>query len=461
MWPPIESVPPRPWSLRSRLLINSLIASAMAWLLGALAVYWVAEHNSARLFDEHLRDMGAIVSEFAAHEVDEVRRELNHAVADPDLALDSRYRFQIWSAQGELLARNATAPSSAPLAPLAQLGLWTQPDGEHRLRVYSARTTRGTMIVQVAEPLSARDEFQVEVGWWFGSFLTATALALALFNVLVIRRALRAVEATQSLLARRAPLDQSPLEVDTPPAEMVPMLDALNALLDRFGRAMSLERSFTSAAAHELRTPLAAMRAQAQVALRAQDPQQSAQSLRALMGGVDRAARCIDQLLSMARLDAATHGVRAITVEAVDMVVIINDVIEALRASLDRKAMHLALDLRPALIAGNAIILEMLVRNLLDNAIKYGRPHGQLRVTTMRDQRSGVLIIDDDGPGIAADETARVFERFYRIDRNTEGIGLGLSIVAEAITLLHGTIRLEASPLGGLRVWVSLPAITA
>ena len=459
MWVPTDPPGPRGWSLRSRLLAYSLTASMLAWLLGALAVYWVAEHNSARLFDEHLRDMATIVSEFAAHEVDEVRRDNERTPPDPDLAIDSRYRFQIWALQGELLARNASAPPRTPLAPLTMSGLSTQQDGEHGYRVYSTRAARDTMIVQVAEPLAARSEFLVEVGWWFGAFLGATALALAAFNIVVIGQALRAIETTQHHLASRSPLDTAPVKVDAPPDEMVPLLDALNALLDRFGRAMSLERSFTSSAAHELRTPLAAMRAQAQLALRARAPETAARALRDLMQGVDRAARCIDQLLTMARLDATTTGLGAMPFERVDLVALIDAVVKAHRPALDAKAMHVALDLRPLTLAGNAMVLEMMVRNLVDNAIKYGPTGGRLGLSTAVDHAMCLLIVDDDGPGIAPQEIPRIFDRFYRIDHRVEGIGLGLAIVAEAVALHRGTLRLEVSPLGGLRVSVSLPLL--
>jgi two-component system OmpR family sensor kinase len=241
------------------------------------------------------------------------------------------------------------------------------------------------------------------------------------------------------------------------PDEIRPLVLELNLLLERMRGAFAQQKQFVGDAAHELRSPLTALRLQLQALQRAGDTDARRLAEQRLAAGIDRATRLVEQLLSMARHESAAGQAPA---ETVDLADVLRQALSEMLPQANAKSISIDLDGAPqASVQGHRDALTLLARNLLDNAIKY-TPAGK-RVHLHLEQAPGetTLLIDDEGPGIAPDERERVFDRFYRVEGNSQhGSGLGLAI-ARSIADQHGaTIELQDTPVGaGLRVKVVFP----
>jgi signal transduction histidine kinase len=239
-----------------------------------------------------------------------------------------------------------------------------------------------------------------------------------------------------------------------------PLVDALNDLFGRLDRSFANERRFTGDAAHELRTPLAALKTQAQVALTSPDPERRRRALDNVVAGVDRATRLVEQLLALARLDAMLPPSGGI----VDMRELAQNGVRDLAPQADARGIRLWLEARgpeAPHVRGEGELLGLLVRNLVDNAIRYTPPGGRVRVTLWQSGDRVTLAVADSGAGVAPEARERIFDRFFRAGGEpSTGSGLGLSI-AQAVVALHGgSIRAEPSAdLGGLSVVATLPAL--
>ena len=236
------------------------------------------------------------------------------------------------------------------------------------------------------------------------------------------------------------------------------MLDALNELFLRIGALMDSERRFTADAAHELRTPIAAIRTQAQVALGESDPALRRHALQATLEGCDRASRLVDQLLTLSRLDAADFPALAV----VELGAVARRVVADLAPWAIARQQVLELDASAtALVRGDEVLLGALLRNLVDNAVRYS-PQGATVSLRIGVQQARVrLVVEDGGPGLGEADLTRLGERFFRVLGTQEtGSGLGWSIV-QRIARVHGAeVRVDRSDrLGGLRVTVDWPAV--
>jgi two-component system sensor histidine kinase QseC len=236
------------------------------------------------------------------------------------------------------------------------------------------------------------------------------------------------------------------------------LAQALNALLDRIGEMVISERRFTSDAAHELRTPIAAIRAQAQVALGAgDDVAERAHALQATLAGCDRATRLVEQLLTLARLEAAS----AAPAKRVDLSAVTRRIAADLAPVALARQQVLELQAQSACaVAADEILLGVLVRNLLDNAMRYSPPGAHVYVDVVCVAGETRLTVEDSGPGMTREEMARLGERFYRVlGTDQPGSGLGWSIVKRLVTVFHAEVAVRSSTShGGLAVEVRWPA---
>lgn len=265
-----------------------------------------------------------------------------------------------------------------------------------------------------------------------------------------------------SEVAQRDPANLAPLEERSAPAEIAPLLHALNALLGRLERALESERRFTADAAHELRTPLAALKIQAQVARRAENEAQRGAALDKLILGVDRATHLIEQLLTLARLEPT--GGSTVLMSGCDVAAIARQTLADLAPAALGKGIELGLNSpATAMIRGNADMLAILLRNLVDNAIRYTPRNGRVDVSLLVEQGRVRLEVTDSGPGIPEQEKQRVFDRFYRILGNeAAGSGLGLSIVKRIADAHAASLSLAEGENGvGLRVGVDFSSAQA
>jgi len=430
----------------------------IAWIMGGSVVYFVAAKESHDLFDERLQRMGAVVLSFAEHEIDEIKAEGRDMVhVETELTLGSRYKYQIVSRTGEVLLVSYDAPRTL-MAPVDQVGLVDRDVDGVEMRteiVWNADRSKGAII---AEPLERRDAF---VGGLHGYLIPLFLLSLCSLLVLnwwLFRRAMQAVEESATQLIDRSPNDLRPIKVERPPIELAPLISSMNALFERFDNALSAERRLAKAAAHELRTPLAAVKVQAQVAIRARSRSESQIALAHLSTCVDRASRMVDQLLALARLDslAASPQLQVPLCLATVSELVLMDFGPALR----QRGINLHKSLEPAPIKGMEFGVAVLLRNLLDNAMHYGPAQGDIRITTGRDGERSFVQIEDSGPGVSAEERDRIFEMFFRGagSRNVDGCGIGLAIVQTVARLHQANIRLDSSSLGGFNIRVSFPA---
>jgi signal transduction histidine kinase len=283
---------------------------------------------------------------------------------------------------------------------------------------------------------------------------------VGLLTWLTLMAALRPLRAISAGLAQRDPYDSTPLPVHQVPTELRPLITAFNALLGRVDTAMRAERQFIADAAHELRTPLAALHVQAEVALAAGTLQEKDHALERLLDVSHRTHRLAEQLLDLARLDAGLHSSGMVPA---DLLELSRHVLSEFRVQAAERNIRLNLEGDACLIRCDVDEVGILIRNLVDNAIRHGNVGGQVTVTcrgaSAANDQQAELIVTDDGPGVPDADLKAIFDRFYRAPGTvTQGSGIGLSLVA-GIAALHGATA-EASRAGrhgGLRVAVTFP----
>jgi signal transduction histidine kinase len=307
------------------------------------------------------------------------------------------------------------------------------------------------------EAREAREEIAQTLGKALVWPLAAALPALALAIWLGVGAGLRPLGELRRELGRRGPGDLAPLETARTPAEIEPLVAELNRLFVRIGEALGRERRLTADAAHELRTPLAALSTQAQVARGASSEAARAEALDAIVAGAERAARLIEQMLTLARLESGQSegGAQAVELCALARAVLA----DAAPFALDRKV-DLELEADAAVsVRGHPGLLAVLLRNLVDNAARYTPAGGSVGVAVSSADGRARIEVRDNGPGVPPQELARLGERFHRLAAAGEaGSGLGLSIVLRIAELHRGRVRFApATPAGGLAVAVELP----
>jgi two-component system sensor histidine kinase QseC len=279
------------------------------------------------------------------------------------------------------------------------------------------------------------------------------ALLLAGGAWLIVRKVTAPVVDFSHAIDARTPGDATPVRADALPAELGPVGQAVNRLLARVEAALLHERTLTADAAHELRTPLAALRAQAQVALRSRADAERDAALRELIGGVDRAVRGVDSVLTLARLDTRRIDVAALP--AVQLPAFVRLVAAEFEPTARARGIVLELDVPPLELRGDADALAILLRNLLDNALRHAA--GVVRVQARAADLMVELAVRDDGPGMTPEQRSRAFDRFYR-GAEGGGAGLGLALVKRIAELHGGSAALVDGLDGrGLGVEVVLP----
>jgi signal transduction histidine kinase len=434
-------------------LATACAACAVFLLLGVL-VYRAVAASTAVQFDELLQQQAALALRYADHEYGE-GESVVPAQPDAYRAVPFELVYQIGTRSGQMLYRSPGAPA-APLTPSTRPGCSDVALGGRAWRACSLSSRSTPLTVRVAEPLGYRT---VVMSRTIRAVALPLAFALVLLTaliVLVTERAFRPVRRIAADLAGRSAEDLSAVNTAEMPIETYALGVALNGLLARQGEALARERRFTADAAHELRTPLAALRVQAQVVARAGSGPEMRIVLEKLQANIDRTTHLMSQLLSLARLEPGSFFTPGESTEA-------QRVVDLVLEDLGGGARDKQIVIRTAgchhWLPGSPEVLYLLLRNLLDNSIHNVAARGRVALEVTRTEHCVVLCVSDDGPGIPPAERARVFERFYRIPGSAAGgSGLGLSIVARIVELLGGTIELASPAAGtGLLVTVTLP----
>lgn len=441
------------FSLRRRLLGLLLGGVAAAWLATMVFSYIDAHHEVDELFDAQLAQAAQTLLALAGHDAGDDIEDLGEVAHK----YQRRLRFQIWRSDGQLLMRSNNAPETALTA--ADGFSETRGDDGH-WRHFSQWNSARSLQVQVSENHHIRDDLIGQIAW---RLLIPALVGLPLIGLWVwvaTRRGLASLDGIARQIARREPQQLQPLTPASAPEEIRTMVEALNGLFARVETALEAERRFTADAAHELRTPLAALLAQLQVAQRARDSGERDRSLAQLRSGLTRAAHLVDQMLQLARLDPESGLPDP---QPVDLAGIAETVCADLGPQILARNLDFDLSTEPGcIVTGQAEWLRVLLRNLVDNALRYSPEGGRLHVRVGRPDGRRQISVSDSGPGIPAGERAAALRRFHRLGQSKEsGSGLGLSIVAR-IAELHGA-RLElgdARPGPGLRATIEWPPTT-
>ncbi|MBG6076345.1 ATP-binding protein [Polaromonas sp. CG_9.11] len=433
-------------SLKRRLLWFVLVAILLAAVLQAVTAYRGALRQADALFDDHLQQMAR-----------SLRGGIPLGLPQAGVEEDSAYDLfvQIWGQDGTQIFRS----TRSALPPRAVLGFSDVEAHGNRYRVYTLQTPLQT--VQIAQDLSAR---------------TARARALALRAVLpfawltpllmlavwwIIKRSLAPIERTRQAVASRAADDFSPLQGAGLPDEVRPLVDELNLLFGRVRHAFEAQKNFVADAAHELRSPLTALKLQAQTLRRVDGDRAAREAAVARLNlGLDRAIRGVEQLLLLAREEAGpapASGTQPVDLQQVVQLAVADTLPQARLGHIDLGLAEDASAQAVPPVSGQKEALRILLRNLLENAVKYTPPGGQVDMSLALVDGSPVLTVEDSGPGIAPELRPRVFDRFFRVSDTAQqtGSGLGLAIV-KAIADRHGAVLAlgESARLGGLKVEV-------
>jgi len=452
-------------SLRRRLLLTLLSITALIWVVSAYTSYRDARHEIGELFDAQLAQSARTLLSVAGHELVELSggpldNTHIHFIAESSFTssghdYEHKLAYQLWQQpQNSLLLRSFTAPETALSD--KQSGYSTRKINGEQWRVFSLLDKETGFQVQMGESMAIRQELTDIIAMRIGMPLLIALPLLALLISMGINSTLKPLQRLAQTVAQREPGNLEAVDDRHAPSEIRPLLAALNSLFTRLAKAFENERRFTADAAHELRTPLAALKVQAQVAQRSSKEEERRDAMEKVLKGVDRASRLVDQLLTLARVDpeAGTLGGTA-----VDLDNLAEEILAGFAGEAAVKQIELSLTAgADCVVTGEKESLTILLRNLIDNAIRYTPQEGKVEMT-LEQQEGGVLLrIGDSGPGIPEEQRERIFDRFYRLaGQDTEGSGLGLSIVKRIAELHQGSIQLGRSSLGGLSVEVRFP----
>lgn len=443
------------FSLRRRLLSLLLGGVAAAWLVTMVFSYLDAHHEVDELFDAQLAQAGQTLLAIASHEAHEGNG--GGEIDDFDEAMHKyqrRLRFQIWHADGGLLMRSNNAPEG-PITVTDGYSETSNSDG--RWRHFSQWNDDHSLQVQVSENHHVRDDLIGQIAW---RLLLPALFGLPIIGFwvwLVTRKGFASLDGIAKQIASRDPQQLHAVTPSTAPEEIKPLLDALNGLFQRVEHTLEAERRFTADAAHELRTPLAALLAQVQVALRARDAEERDRSLDQLQSGLTRASHLVDQMLQLARLDPESGLPDP---QPVDLGLLAESVCADIGPQILAKNLDFDLAATPAcIVTGQADWLRVLIRNLVDNAVRYTPENGMVRVNVSHDAKGCRFTVSDNGPGIPPEARELVLRRFHRLDQGKQpGSGLGLAIVARIAELHHAHFQLDQSYITkGLIVAVQFP----
>ena len=446
-------------SIRSRLIASLLIALVVILGYTTYSSYSVSRHEADEVFGARLATSARILEALVANQlagatvaspiIIKLPQALESLPSPEQSGLGHSYEakiaFQVWHDDGKLLARSYSAPDK-PLGEWRQ-GFSQQEVAEKKWQVFTLHS--GETWVQVAEQDEIRDELTHDLAVAVMTPLIIGSLALLLVANLVVRFGLSPLTDLAEGIGKRSPQSLSEIRIDDVPREMTPVIKALNALLSGMKEALARERRFTDAAAHELRTPLAALKIHADNLVRAETDEQRQRSTKNLIKGLDRSLRLANQMLILSRTQS---GFDRESLSRICLPEVLQEIIaqqEPVFATRGQVIEASGLALSAACVQGDELKLHQLFRNLFDNASRYGNPDSTIHVTLALQAEGLLFSIANEGPAIPAAMRDKVFEPYARLaGQGTEGNGLGLAIVKEVASQHAARIWLDALPSG-------------
>lgn len=438
-------------SIRRALLTWQISALLITGILASLITYAVAWHAFNHLRNENLTQIAYSI--------------VRHGVVADDGSEDDspdagEFVSQIWDSNNELQYSSLDNGGPPAQKPGHHLITW---NGEE-WRTYTLQN--GGLTIQVSNLVAHRQVLFREIAPWLLLPLTLMVAILGGIIWLAVGHALRPLMQVRAGIIEQKAHTLRALETQGLPQEILPLGTALNDLLGKLEHAFAMERAFIANAAHELRSPLTAVRLQAQLAKSATEAAPREQALRQLMAGVDRASHLVEQLLQMARLEP---DARPLEFAEIRLDQLAKQIVGEFSAQADSKAIDLGIGAcSPVSVHGHRESLRALISNLVDNALRYTPAGGRIDVDVDGVHGQAVLCVSDTGPGIPEALRERIFDRFFRIaDADIQGSGLGLSIVKQVAQLHGGEVRAEDAAQAdgsdsrtGLRIRFSMPALT-
>lgn len=463
---------------------RSLFGEILDWMLAPLLFVWPLSIAFTHYFANNVANFP--YDQALREHVSAIARQIKLVNGKPVLSLPASTRallradetdrvyFQVVTRDGRLLAGDKGLPmpeveDENVLVP-GETYLRDMDFNGQDLRVaYSyladAKMPRDQWImIEVAETTEKRTQLANKI---VGSVILPQFVIIPLAVVLVwfgLSRGLRPLMRLRKTIETRAPADLSPIATRRVPEELEPLVEAFNELLERVRKSVDTQQRFVADAAHQLRTPLTGLKTQAQFALRETDPQALRHALLQIATGVDRASRLVNQLLTLARTEGGDVVRQAH--EPFDLAVLAREVVEEWVMVALEKRIDLGYESEgPAMISGNPLLLRELIKNLIDNALRYTPPGGHVTCRILVNSVTVLLEVEDDGVGISEEQAELVFERFYRVDDAlTEGSGLGLAIVQEIAMQHESRASLRPNPKGkgavarvAFRAWAPPP----
>lgn len=450
--------------IRGAVVLLVVVLGMVAWL-----AYLAGEHEAQEVFDARLATSARVLDALVVRELTLADGPRVVTLPWPEGGIpedgptlfghyyETKIAFQVLDERSHILLRTASAPAE-PFAPAAP-GFSTQNLRDGEWRVFALQS--GTRWIEVAERMDIREELCTMLALTSVTPLLFGIPALLLLLSLLVRYGLAPLGELARRIERREPGSLEPVALSRTPAEIAPVVVSLNGLFGRVHDALSRERRFTAAAAHELRTPLAALKLHAENAQRAGNDRERESSLSRMGAALRRTLRLVEQMLAFSRASASPEALPA---DNVSLRTVVLDVVAECNARAATRSQRLVLDFAPDddafEVRGDLDKLTSLVGNLVENALRYGPERGTVRIELARNEDGEVSLgVADDGPGIDPRFRERVFESYFRVpDTAGEGTGLGLAIVSE-IAQQHGaTVTVSDGDGGrGTRMIVRFP----
>ena len=369
---------------------------------------------------------------------------------------ERKIAFQLWSKRQGLLLRSESAPRFVLSS--VDNGFSKATIDNHLWHVFSITNSTGDYVIHVGQKEEIRAELTDEISSQLVIQFLIGLPFLGLVTWIIIGHTLKPLHRLEKSLSKREASYLKPLSTRQLPKEILPVVVEINNLFAQLEQAFEHERRFTSDAAHELRTPLAGLLTQAQVALRAHDDDMRKQALKRIEQAVNRMTYLVQQLLTFSRIESNTEYLNREPTELSKEIV---HIVAQLEPEAHKKRIQMGfVEENTVPVVVNAALLAILIRNLLDNAIKYTPPAGEILISLQGKTHYLQLCVEDSGPGIAPDQYEKSLQRFHRCletAKVVQGTGLGLSIVQRIASLHNADLSLGVSQFGGLKVTVSFP----
>ena len=452
-------------SIRKFLLINLLFALTLTTTITAVGNYYLDQKN----IQEHLDTLLAISAlsyeallgdDVYQRQLVSIQEALNkipgkiknyyhkaELANQPAEYYLEKFNFQVLSHSNQLLLHSSGAPKLPFLSKTE--GFHNKLFEQKHWRIFTALNPKAQTRTVLAERYDTRNELGRRIAL-DDLYIMLLVLPLAGFLIwIVIGRGLDSLDSVVEELANRDPNYLEPVKIEALPEEIRPVIDELNKLFFRLKEGFEREARFAADAAHELRTPLAALKAQAQVALNTSDINEKNIAIQKVIASVNRNTHIVQQLLTMSKL--VPDQVFSHDSDSVDLIKITREILAMLAPSAIEKQIELELESEQPVpsFPGTPTAISILTRNIVDNAIRYSKPGGHIIVRVYQQQTKIVLEVQDNGPGIPEKLRSRVFERFFReLGNKSTGSGLGLAIVQQIVWLHHASISLDSPKLG-------------